>query len=64
MHLATILYTAGLIDVESFKLESIAKYLNLESKKELHDASVDIDLTRKCFCKLVANFVKFEDISE
>lgn len=64
MHLATILYTAGLIDVESFKLESIAKYLNLESKKDLHDASVDIDLTRKCFCKLVANFVKFEDISE
>lgn len=61
MSLATILHTANLIYTKSFKLEDIAKCLNIECNKELHDASVDIDITRKCFCKLVSRFVRFDE---
>jgi DNA polymerase-3 subunit epsilon len=59
MSLATILHTAGLINVKSFKLEDIAELLEIESNKQLHDASVDIDITRKCFCKLVSKYINF-----
>lgn len=59
MSLSTILHTAGLINVKSFKLEDIAELLEIESNKQLHDASVDIDITRKCFCKLVSKYINF-----
>ena len=61
MSLCTILLTAGLINPENLKLGTIAKYLGFEDNPNLHDASVDIDLTRKCFCKLVAKYIKFEE---
>lgn len=59
MYFATILHTAGLINVENFKLETIAKSLDIEFDSKLHNALVDIDLTRKCFCKLFKQFIKF-----
>lgn len=59
MSLAIILHTAGLITFKNFKLETIAKELDIECDKNLHDASVDIDLARKCFCRLFAKFIKF-----
>lgn len=59
MAFCTILYAAGLIDFENLKLESIAKALDLKIDTNLHDSSNDIDLTRKCFCKLFTNFIKF-----
>lgn len=57
MYFAIILHTSGLINLNSFKLENIAKYLNIEYNN-LHDSMDDIDLTRKCFCKLFSNYIK------
>lgn len=59
MAFCTILYTAGLISPENFTLGGIAKHLGFEDNPNLHDASVDIDLTRKCFCKLFSDYIKF-----
>lgn len=59
MAFVTILHTAGLINVTSWKLEDVAKYLGIPDDPNLHDASVDIDLTRRCFCKLFNDYVKF-----
>ena len=64
MALATILHTAGLINLTSWKLDEIAKYLCISIDENLHDASVDVDLTRKCFCKLVAKYINFGDSDE
>ena len=64
MALATILHTAGLINLTSWKLDEIAKYLCIPTDENLHDASVDVDLTRKCFCKLVAKYINFGDSDE
>lgn len=64
MSLSTILLTAGLIKPENLKLCSIAKYLGFPDDPNLHDASVDIDLTRKCFCHLVSRYINFEEESE
>lgn len=60
MALCTILHTAGLIDLSSWKLDDIAKYLHVPVNEDLHDASVDVDITRKCFCKLAAKYINFE----
>lgn len=60
MALSTILHTAGLINLTSWKLDEIAKYLEIPVDENLHDSSVDVDLTRKCFCKLFAKYIKFE----
>ena len=62
MSLATILHTAGLIHLESWRLDAIAQYLGIQIDENLHDASVDVDLTRKCFYKLVAKYINFGDI--
>lgn len=59
MALSTILHTANLINLSSWKLEDIAKYLCIEYDNNLHNAETDIDLTRKCFCKLVSQYLKF-----
>lgn len=64
MALCTILHTAGLINLTSWKLEEIAKYLDVSIDENLHDALVDVDLTRKCFCKLVAKYINFGGIDE
>ena len=61
MAFCTILHTAGLINLTSWSLESIAKYLEVPFDSNLHDAAVDIDLTRKCFCKLAGKYIKFEE---
>lgn len=61
MAFSTILHTAGLINLTSWSLESIAKYLEVPFDSNLHDAAVDIDLTRKCFCKLAGKYIKFEE---
>ena len=61
MALCTILHTAGLIHLTSWKLDEIAKYLGVPTDENLHDASVDVDITRKCFCKLVSHYINFED---
>ena len=60
MALCTILHTAGLINLSSWKLEDIANYLCIEYDNNLHDAETDVDLTRKCFCKLVTKYIKLE----
>lgn len=60
MAFCTILHTAGLISLTSWKLDEIAKYLGINIDENLHDASVDVDITRKCFCKLVAKHIKFD----
>ena len=60
MYFATILHTAGLINLTSWKLGDIANYLQIQTDDNLHDALYDIDLTRKCFCKLAAKYIKFE----
>lgn len=59
MAFCTILHTAGLINLSSWKLENIANYLCIEYDNNLHNAKTDIDLTRKCFCKLFKDFIKF-----
>lgn len=59
MALSTILHTANLINLSSWKLEDIAKYLCVEFSNNLHNAEIDVDLTRKCFCKLVSQYLKF-----
>lgn len=59
MSFCTILHTAGLINLNSWKLEDIATYLNIPFDTNLHDALVDIDLTRKCFCRLAAKYLNF-----
>lgn len=64
MSFCTILHTAGLINLTSWKLEDIAKYLAIPFDSNLHDALVDIDLTRKCFCKLAAKYINFGDSDE
>ena len=64
IHLMTILDSSGCISISNFKLETIANYLNIERDKNLHDAEVDIDLTRKCYCKLAAAYIKFHDYKE
>lgn len=56
--LVTILHTAGLINLSTFKLGDIARYLDIHVDGDLHDAQTDIDLTRKCFCKLVKEYIK------
>lgn len=61
MAFCTILHTAGLINLTSWSLESIAKYLEVPFDSNLHDAAVDIDLTRKCFCRLASKYIKFEE---
>lgn len=61
MYFATILHTAGLIKLTSWKLGDIANYLQIEVDDNLHDALYDIDLTRKCFCKLFAKYIKFNE---
>ena len=58
--LVTILHTAGLFNLSTFKLGDIAKYLDLEVQGELHHAEADIDLTRKCFCRLIAKYMKLK----
>ena len=63
MALATILHTAGLINLTSWKLDEIAKYLGISTNENLHDASVDVDLTRKCFCKLASKYIRFDEES-
>lgn len=62
MAFAIILHTAGLISLRNFKLGNIADYLTIQPNGNLHDAEADIDLTRKCFCKLVAKYINFGDI--
>ena len=52
MSFCTILLTAGLINPPNLTLGGIATYLGFPDDPNLHDASVDIDLTRKCFCKI------------
>lgn len=64
MYFATLLHVAGLINLTSWKLSDIANYLQIQTDDNLHDAEYDIDLTRKCFCKLVAKYIKFEDITK
>lgn len=64
MALATILHTAGLINLSSWKLDDIAKYLEIPTDENLHDAFVDIDLTRKCFCKLASKYINFNNTIE
>lgn len=62
MYLSVILHTAGLINLSNFKLGTIANYLEIgleESDEYLHDASIDIDITRKCFCRLVSKYINF-----
>ena len=59
MYFCTILHTSGLIELENFKLETITKYLDIKFDKDLHNSFVDVDLTRKCFCKLFKDFIKF-----
>ena len=59
MAFCTILHTAGLINLKSWKLDEIARYLGISTDETLHDALVDVDLTRKCFCKLVSEYLKF-----
>lgn len=61
MHLITLLQASGCINLNSFKLGNIADYLTLEPNGDLHDAEADIDLTRRCYCKLAAKYIKFED---
>lgn len=61
MAFCTILLTAGLITPENLKLGSIAKYLGFPDDPNLHDALVDIDLTRKCFCRLASKYLNFEE---
>lgn len=61
MALCTILHTACLINLTSWKLDEIAKYLEVPVDENLHDAAVDIDITRKCFCKLAKKYIKFEE---
>lgn len=64
MYLSVILHTAGLINLYNFKLGTIANYLGIgldESDEYLHDASVDIDITRKCFCRLASKYLNFEE---
>lgn len=61
MYFATILHTAGLINLSSWKLGDIANYLCIETSENLHNAEYDIDLTRKCFCKLAAKYIKFDN---
>ena len=50
-----------LINLNSWKLEDIATYLNIPFDTNLHDALVDIDLTRKCFCRLASKYLNFEE---
>ena len=59
MYFATLLHTAGLINLTSWKLGDIANYLGIVPDGNLHDAEADIDLTRKCFCRLVAKYINF-----
>lgn len=61
MSFCTILLTAGLINPPNLTLGGIATYLGFPDDPNLHDASVDIDLTRKCFCKLAAKYINFSD---
>ena len=58
--LVTILRTAGLINLSTFKLADIVRYLDIPIDGNLHDAEADINLTRKCFCRLVAKYLKFK----
>lgn len=58
MALCSILHISGLFDIPSFKLGDIAVQLGIECDN-LHDSVIDIDITRKCFSKLFANFMKF-----
>lgn len=58
--LVTILHAAGLFNLSKFKLGDIARYLEIPISGELHHAEADIDLTRKCFCKLAAKYLKFK----
>lgn len=60
MALCTILHTMGLINLSSWKLKDIANYLCIEYDNNLHDAETDIDLARRCFCRLVAKYIKLE----
>lgn len=60
MALCTILHTAGLINLSSWKLGDIANYLCIEYDNNLHNAETDIDLTRKCFCRLISKYIKLE----
>lgn len=64
IHLVTLLHSSGCINVANFKLETIANYLCIEYDKNLHNAEVDIDLTRRCYCKLAAAYIKFHDYQE
>lgn len=58
--LVTILRTAGLINLSTFKLGDIARYLDIKEDGNLHDAQTDIDLARKCFRKLVSKYLRFK----
>lgn len=60
MAFANILHTAGLIYFPNKKLETIAQTLKIPVGGELHDAMIDIDITRRCFCRLAAKYLKFE----
>lgn len=60
MAFCTILHTAGLINLTSWKLDEIAKYLQIPVNENLHDAAIDVDLTRKCFCKLFAAHINYQ----
>ena len=64
IHLVTMLQTAGCINLQNFKLETIAKYLNVQYNSNLHNAEVDIDLTRRCYCKLAAQYINFHDYEQ
>lgn len=59
MYFCTILHTAGLIKLDNFRLETIVEYLDVKFEGDLHNAFTDVDLTRKCFCKLFKDFIKF-----
>lgn len=63
MAFCTILHAAGLLNLTSWKLDEIAKYLGVPTDENLHDASVDVDITRKCFCKLAGKYINFEEES-
>lgn len=60
MYFATILHTGGIINFPSFTLQSIAETLRLPIDNQLHDAAIDIDLTRNCFCELYGRYINYE----